>query len=102
MDVLDGTCQRLRQAVNAAVGRIDELGVISHSLIRQAKRAVHDLFERWLRDSPGHPVASNIAQIPLPELLVIGKHEVLRDTGAECMQYPFLKVLRTSIRASAQ
>ena len=43
----------------------------------------------------------DVAQILLPEFFVVGKHEVFRDAGAECLQHPVVEVVRRrpSVRA---
>ena len=101
VNVFDWMRQRLRQTVDAAVLRIDKFRVVSHSFVRQAQRSIDDFFEGRLRNGPAHPVASNVPEILLPELFVVGKHEVLRNAGPERLQNPIVKVFRIAVGASA-
>src|SRR5262249_21082259 len=89
--------ERLREAVDTACLRINEFGVIPHSLVRQSESAVYDFFQSGFGNGPADPVGCDVVQILLPKFFVVGKHEVLRDSRTESPDHPVVKVFWTAV-----
>ena len=92
---------RRAQAGGHAVGDALEaaaLGVVENRLVGVAlgadayARAQYVVYRR-VGHAPGHPVAGEEVQVALPDLLVVGIHEVLGDAVAETPLHPLAEGL---------
>ena len=88
MDALHRSRQRLGKAFNASGLRVDEARVISHALVGQSQRAADDFVEGRFGNRPADPVRGYRPKVLLPELLVVGKHEVFGNAGTESPAEP--------------
>ena len=95
MDVTERRRESVGETIDSAVLRVRKTGVVPHALVRQSQRSVDHLFEARLGNRPAHPIGGDPGQVCLPEFLVVRKHEVVGDAGAECLQRPLPEVVRS-------